>query len=90
MADVARTMVRLRFTTPPKVTWIYKQAINLVRNSFMRGYLRTYRRPAGPAKLHMLGRWMIPVAAARLRDGIAEERSALLKFLDNAVSGDDA
>lgn len=83
-ADVARTIVLLRFATPPKATWVYKQAINLVRKTFMSTYLRTYIRLAGPGAADRIREWMIPVAAARLRDEIADERTALLKFLSRA------
>jgi len=90
-ADVARTIVLLQFATPPKATWAYKQAINLVRSTFMRKYLRTYVRLAGPDTSNLVRKWMIPVAAARLRDEIADERAALLRFLWRAhAAGGDA
>ncbi len=90
MADVARTIVLLKFASPPKASWIHTQAVNLMRNSFLRRYLGTYGRLGGPEKMNTLGRWLIPVAAARLRDDISGERSALLRFLDTAPgSGDD-
>jgi hypothetical protein len=56
--------------------WVYKQAINLVRKTFVSTYLRTYIHLAGPGTSDLIRKWMIPVAAARLRDEIADERAA--------------
>ena len=84
MADVARTRMMLRLGEPPPGTSILLRAMALVgRNLLLSLYLRSYRRRR-PLDMEQVERWEVPVTAARLAEGIAEEVPALLRFLERA------
>jgi aminoglycoside phosphotransferase (APT) family kinase protein len=79
LADAARTLLILQLGEPPPGTsgrWL----INLLRRRFHRAYLKRYGRlratPAADLKA-----WRLPIAAARLGDGIPEERDRLLAMV---------
>ncbi len=80
-ADVARTLVLLQYGEAPYMNWIMRQAVNLVRSAFSRAYLKRYLELSTDVRLPEIKRWMIPVAAARLNDGIKGEERALLLYL---------
>jgi len=83
-ADVARTRLILRLGEPPPGTPVLLRAMALVGRSILVSlYLRSYRR-ARPVEMGLVERWEVPVAAARFADGIAEEESALRRFLERA------
>ncbi len=53
------------------------------RNALVWLYLRSYRR-LRPLDMAAVKRWEVPVAAARLADGIEGETEGLLAFLERA------
>jgi aminoglycoside phosphotransferase (APT) family kinase protein len=80
LADVARTLLLLR------VSWLYAE--NPVRRLLRRGvtpvlialYMRRYRQ-LHPASRQEINAWALPVAAARLSEGVTQEESLLLKWV---------
>ncbi|MFQ5986454.1 MAG: phosphotransferase family protein [Thermoplasmata archaeon] len=78
-ADVARTILLLRLGELPEGTsgrWL----INRLRRRFLRAYLKRYEgiRPLPPEELKA---WSLPVAAARLADGIPQEQRKLVAMV---------
>ncbi len=83
-ADVARTLLMLRIATlPDGSTAILRSLDHIGRRIFLRRYLAAYRR-ARPLDMTLVERWMIPVAARRLREQIPGERGAILAMLESA------
>ncbi len=81
-ADVARTLLILRIGEPPPGTSAVLRLLALVGRRILVGlYLRSYQRWR-PLDMGLVGRWQVPVAAARLAEGIKEETAALLAFLE--------
>ena len=86
-ADVARTRLILGLGSPPPGTSLPLRAMALVgRRLLIWLYLRSYRR-LRPVDMGGGQRWEVPVAAARLADGIPEEVPALRRFLERARAG---
>ena len=86
MADVARTRMMLRLGEPPPGTSFALRALTLVgRNLLVALYLRSYRM-ARTLDMAAVKRWEIPVAAARLSEGITEEVPRLLALLERAAA----
>ncbi len=82
LADVMMTSILLRGgTLPPGQPLVVRLLIQLLRARFHTAYLQRYLQLAGvtPTEFH---RWQAPVAAARLSEGIEEERTALLKLME--------
>jgi aminoglycoside phosphotransferase (APT) family kinase protein len=85
-ADVARTELMSRMgSLPPGTPFMIRVGAPFGRGLMRALYLRGYRR-ARPVDMKAVGRWEVPVAAARLADGIAEERPALLKLLERRMA----
>jgi hypothetical protein len=59
--------------------------VSLVRQLFHWPYLRQYFQPR-PGARQLLDAWQLPIAAARLADGIVEERSQLLAHIAGLIS----
>jgi hypothetical protein len=77
-ADVARTAFLLVESANSNTRPLLRPAISLVRRRIHAVYLREYMHlnPIPPSELRA---WRLPVLAARLADGIEEERSMLLE-----------
>lgn len=87
MADVARSRMMLRLGEPPPGTALALRALARVGRSLLVAlYLRSYRR-LRPLDMGTVRRWEIPVAAARLSEGIKEEVPRLLALLERAAGG---
>jgi aminoglycoside phosphotransferase (APT) family kinase protein len=85
-ADVARTLLILDISNPPPgsptlVRRLERYARRIIRSRYLASYRR--RRPLDDA---LLARWRVPVAAARLHDGIEDERDALMTMLRDAMT----
>ncbi len=79
LADVARTSLILQMGEPPPVSggrWL----INLLRRRLRRAYLKRYGRLIHAPDADLKA-WRLPIAAARLGDGIPEERDRLLAMV---------
>jgi len=84
MADVARTRMILRLGEPPPGTSFALRLLTVIgRNLLVALYLRSYRK-VRPLDMAAVKRWEIPIAAARLSEGIEEEVPRLLAFLERA------
>lgn len=83
-ADVARTRLLLRIGEPPPGTSAALRVMSRFGRSILVSlYLRSYRRRR-PLDMTDVARWDIPVAAARLGDGIEEETPSLISMLEKA------
>ncbi len=81
-ADVARTLLMFRLgELPPGSPVLMRVLARFVRRVMTSAYLRAYRRQR-PLEMAAVRRWEIPVAAARLADGIEEETPSLLALLE--------
>jgi Ser/Thr protein kinase RdoA (MazF antagonist) len=81
-ADVARTLLMMRMgSLPPGTPWVIRTGALVARGVLRRAYVNAYCRTAfiddGEVE-----RWLPPVIANRLCDGIAEEREALVALLE--------
>jgi len=87
MADVARTRMMLRLgEAPPGTSFALRALARVGRSLLVTLYLRSYRR-ARPLDMDAVKRWEMPVAAARLSEGIEEEVPRLLALLEHAARG---
>ncbi|MFQ5918937.1 MAG: phosphotransferase family protein [Thermoplasmata archaeon] len=83
-ADVAKTVLLLRLGEPPEGTrgrWL----IDLLRRRFQRAYLLRYRGTRSVSET-ALQAWLLPVAAARLADGIPQERKKLVGMVRSGLA----
>ncbi|MDO8613368.1 MAG: phosphotransferase [Dehalococcoidia bacterium] len=86
-ADVARTRMMLRLgEAPPGTSFALRALARVGRSLLVTLYLRSYRR-ARPLDMDAVNRWEVPVAAARLAEGIEEEVPRLLALLKRAAGG---
>jgi hypothetical protein len=56
--------------------WLFASARAFVRRDYVRRYLRLR-----PARAEELAAWRLPIAVARLGEGIAGERDKLLRLI---------
>jgi uncharacterized protein (TIGR02172 family) len=84
LADVARTSLLLSLGAPLPGTprqWLIKAARALFHSIYLRRYLRlqavSHQQIAG---------WRLPVAVARLRENIPEEKGRLLALIESSLS----
>jgi aminoglycoside phosphotransferase (APT) family kinase protein len=85
LADVARTSLLMRLGgLPPGAArrWL----IQALRTSFHTAYLRRYFQ-LRPGSRELLAAWQVPVAAARLEEGIGEEVERLVELVRGSLSG---
>ncbi len=81
-ADVARTLLMFRLAElPPGAPALTRLLALFGRKVMASAYLRSYRRQRA-VEMAAVRRWEIPVAAARLADGIEEETPKLLALLE--------
>ncbi len=73
---------------PPGSPMLIRVLATFVRRAMASAYLRAYRRQRAvePATVR---RWNIPVAAARLGDGIEEETPSLISLLEEEYGRTD-
>lgn len=84
-ADVARSALILRLGEPPPGTAPPLRVMALFgRRLLIALYLRSYRRHR-PLDMEAMRRWEVPVTAARVADGIEEERARLVALLERAA-----
>jgi aminoglycoside phosphotransferase (APT) family kinase protein len=86
-ADHARTLLTLKFGQVPEGVPLVVRYLNSVgRWVLLRGYVSAYRRATGVGEDEVM-RWMLPVAAHRLTEGIEGEREPLLRYIAGMRSG---
>ena len=87
LADVARTSLILQLgEMPPDTPVLTRLIVRLGRKLFHRIYLRRYFRLRPDNRDHLID-WKLPITAARLGDGIPEERDQLLTLIRNRIGG---
>jgi aminoglycoside phosphotransferase (APT) family kinase protein len=84
LADVARTALLLQVGELPS-SQVNRRLLASARAFVRRAYIRRYLR-LRPASKEELAAWRLPIAVARLGEGIVEERAALLRLIEAALS----
>jgi aminoglycoside phosphotransferase (APT) family kinase protein len=86
-ADFARTLLMIRIgDPPPSAPLVVRVGAKFARRLLLWGYTRAYRR-IRPVSDFAASRWDVPVAAARITEGIEVEYPALRRFLEQAAAG---
>lgn len=84
-ADVARTRMLFTFADVPDAHGLMRWVINLARGALSRQYLDRYLELQPHVSQREVETWMIPIAAARLAEGIPEEQPRILKYLEHSL-----
>jgi uncharacterized protein (TIGR02172 family) len=87
LADVARTTLMMRHAAVPSHV-PGRHLIEAGRMLWYQLYLRRYCQLRSIASKHV-GAWLLPVAAARLSEGIPEEEEPLLRLIKRTVKLDN-
>ena len=81
LSDVARTCVILNFSKIPRVPAVVNLVLGVFQKQILKIYLNEYLRITN-AKIENIKKWETPIAAARLREWIPEQKQrALLTFV---------
>lgn len=84
-SDVARTGIILKFSELPNGPWLVKKMVHYLHNRLYKVYIKEYLKITGISKKDV-EQWVLPVAAARLREGISkQEKEALLKLIRRQI-----
>jgi hypothetical protein len=83
-ADVARTIVLLRFGPVLDASWLMQQLVNMLSGAFFRAYLKRYVELNPDVTAAAIDAWLPVVAVARLAEGIPGEKDRLQAFLHKA------
>jgi aminoglycoside phosphotransferase (APT) family kinase protein len=86
LADVARTTVLLKVGQVPYGSRVMRTIINLWRGQFLATYLSRYFALHPDLNRHTLTLWLIPVAAGRMNEGIADEQEALVGVIEASLA----
>jgi len=86
LADAARTSLILQLGelspgTPKLIQWMTRIGRGLFHQAYLRHYFQLH-----PASAQEFARWQLPMAVARLNDGIAEEQAQLLSLIDKRLN----
>jgi len=85
IADVARTSLLLKLGELPRGTPLTARIIaQFGRNLFHRQYLKRYFQ-LSPNHFEQLAQWQLPIAAARMYDGIEEEQNQLREIVSKLL-----
>jgi len=85
-ADYVRTVMMIRLGDPPPGSpVVIRVGARFLRRLLLSAYVRSYRRHAAIDDA-LAARWLLPVGAARLREGIEVERPKLLAMLEPLVA----
>ncbi|HEV8575073.1 MAG TPA: aminoglycoside phosphotransferase family protein [Dehalococcoidia bacterium] len=85
-ADFARTLLMIRIGDPPPgAPIVIRIGAKFARNLLLWAYSRAYRR-VRPVDKRAAARWDVPIAAARIAEGIEVEFPKLLRFLKEAAA----
>lgn len=83
-ADVVRTLLLLQQGEPLQPFKLDAEQIQSMRNLFIDTYLRRYAQIRS-ISLRNIKSWRLPIAAARLSEGIKEEESRLLSIVETLL-----
>lgn len=85
-ADVARTYLLLRYGELPYAGCFVKFIAHIAEKHIGKIYLRRYKKLTGMKDAEM-EKWLLPIAAARLREWIPQsEKKKLLKFIRKRIA----
>ena len=85
-ADVCRTCLILNSNAQPyDSSWIEKASLSFFRKIFYQNYIRQYLK-ATNTKMQQVEQWLLPVAAARLNEGIESELPYLKTIIKKKLS----
>ena len=86
LGDVARTVLMLKSTyLPPDVSKVMVIASKIIRSLICSGYIKEYTKKAG-IEYKAVEDWMLPIAAARLRENVTGEKQWLLDIINKKIS----
>lgn len=84
-ADICRTSLILKSNAQPyDMSTIEKLTLHVFRKIFYRSYIKQYLQTTGIA-IEQVERWLLPVAAARLNEGIESEVPYLESIIHQAL-----
>lgn len=85
-ADIARTYIILTYGELPSANYFVRKLISLFQKHVGKVYFREYLR-LSQFDEQEIEKWLLPVAAARLREWIPDsEKKALLAFIDTKIA----
>ena len=85
-ADVCRTCLILRSNVQPyNTSFAQKTKLNVFRTVFCKSYLQQYLKQTSTTAAQV-NRWLLPVAAARLHEGIESEQPYLIGIVTRLLS----
>lgn len=76
-SDIARTGVILKYHQLPHCPWLVKKLVQYMQNRLYLVYIKEYIKITGINKKDV-DQWELPVAAARLREGISDQEIGVL------------
>lgn len=84
-ADIARTYVVLTYGELPNAKYLVRKLVGLFQKHVGKVYYKEYLK-LSKLEEKEIEQWILPVAAARLREWIPEsEKKALLAFINNSI-----
>lgn len=84
-ADIARTYIMLSYGELPHASYFVRKFVSLFQRHICKEYYREYIK-LSKFKEKEIEKWMLPVAAARLREWIPDsEKKALLAFINEKI-----
>jgi len=87
-ADFARSDMMLHLGEPPEgAPWLIRFGARFARTLMIGTYNKAYRK-ARAVDQSLVRSWQLPVAVSRLSEGIAPERSKLLKLISELIARD--
>lgn len=85
LGDTARTLLMFESTyMPPETSKIAAAFSGMIRKSLCSAYLKEYMK-LSKVKREDIEEWMLPIAAARLRENVPGEKEWLLNIIDRAL-----
>jgi aminoglycoside phosphotransferase (APT) family kinase protein len=89
-ADVARTLVLTELGSVEHLSPAVRFLVKVGKHQFMKSYLAAYTAGAHIPKMETVGKWRIPVLAARLVERVPQEEKRILELLDVAANSGNA
>lgn len=84
-ADVARTVILLKYGQINHAPIIVQKLLSFGKRFILKNYLNEYMRLTG-IKANDISKWEVPIAAARLRESLSDkERKILLDFVNTEL-----
>ena len=84
-ADVARSSIILSIAQAPNWNRLQAALLGMAQGLYHKLYLQRYLALNPAVRRPQIRAWMLPVAAARLNEGIKNEERGLLAFVESAL-----